>query len=296
MSELGQTLKEARETKGLSLDDLQEETKIQKRYLQAIEDGDFKQLPGDFYTRAFIKSYAEAVGLDFGELASQYAGELPEMNREHAEIHTIPPDGTEEMPAAKTVRRARSSTKGLSSFLSKAIIAVFILIAIMLIYILVTNMMSSHPGSTPNGKGNASSVSFKGSSASNAGGSSTNAGSSSPGSGSSASSVQQQSLKLDKTQGSTSTYTLSGTTKFDVLISGKNGNNTWINATDVQNGKQLAQGIASGNKSFHFDASGVQSLRLDIGSVPNTALKINGKDFTFPNQTYVQTIIINFSK
>ncbi|GGL43680.1 helix-turn-helix domain-containing protein [Sporolactobacillus putidus] len=300
MSELGQTLKEAREAKGLSLDDLQEETKIQKRYLQAIEDGDFKQLPGDFYTRAFIKSYAESVGLDFGELSAQNAGELPKMYREHTEIRTLPPDGSEEMPASRTVRRrtTRSGTDGWSSFLSKAIIAVFVLIAIMIVYILVTNLMSGHPNQTPkNGQGSASSVSFKGSSASAAssGSSSAKSGSSAQKNSSSSSSMQQ-SLKMDSTQGSTTTYTLSGTTKFAVSISATNGNSSWISATDVKSGNQLVQGIASGSKTFNFDASNVQSLRIDIGNVPNTVLKINGQDFTFPNQTIVQTIVINFTK
>lgn len=68
MSELGQQLKEARLQKGLSLDDVQEMTKIRKRYLEAIETGDYKVLPGSFYVRAFIKTYAETVGLNPDEI------------------------------------------------------------------------------------------------------------------------------------------------------------------------------------------------------------------------------------
>ncbi|WP_332237417.1 helix-turn-helix domain-containing protein [Sporolactobacillus sp. KGMB 08714] len=300
MSELGQTLKEAREAKGLSLDDLQEETKIQKRYLQAIEDGDFKQLPGDFYTRAFIKSYAEAVGVDFGELSEQNASELPQVHREPAEIRTLPPDGSEEMPASRTVRHqaARSGTKGWSSFLSKAIIAVFVLIAIMIVYILATNLMGGHSSQAPKGsQGGASSVSFKGSSSSTAkSGNSGAQSNSSAQKNNSASSSVQQSLKMDGSQGSTTTYTLSGTTKFAVSLSAAKGKSSWISATDVKSGHQLVQGIASGSKAFNFDASNVQSLRIDVGNAPNTVLKINGKNFTFPSQTIVQTIIINFNK
>ncbi len=64
MTELGNRLKEAREEKGMSLDDLQAATKIQKRYLTALEEGNYDIIPGKFYVRAFIKQYAEAVGLD----------------------------------------------------------------------------------------------------------------------------------------------------------------------------------------------------------------------------------------
>ncbi|KGX93323.1 hypothetical protein N781_11860 [Pontibacillus halophilus JSM 076056 = DSM 19796] len=75
--EIGDRLKEAREAKGLSLDDVQQETKIQKRYLQAIETGNFSIMPGKFYTRAFIRQYAEAVGLDPDEVMEEHKGELP---------------------------------------------------------------------------------------------------------------------------------------------------------------------------------------------------------------------------
>ena len=51
--EIGHMLKEEREAQQLTLDDIQEMTKIQKRYLQAIEDNNFSSLPGRFYARAF---------------------------------------------------------------------------------------------------------------------------------------------------------------------------------------------------------------------------------------------------
>ena len=67
MTELGKILKEAREAKGLSLDDLQQITKIQKRYLIGIEEGNYDMMPGKFYVRAFIKQYAEAVATVFAD-------------------------------------------------------------------------------------------------------------------------------------------------------------------------------------------------------------------------------------
>lgn len=77
MSELGRQLKEARLQKGMSLDDVQEVTKIRKKYLEAIESGDYKVLPGSFYVRAFIKTYAEAVGMNPDELLEEHGNVAP---------------------------------------------------------------------------------------------------------------------------------------------------------------------------------------------------------------------------
>ena len=77
MSELGKLLRKAREQRGYTLDDVQDITKIRKRYLEAIEEGDYKALPGSFYARAFVKSYAETVGLDAEEVFRLYQRELP---------------------------------------------------------------------------------------------------------------------------------------------------------------------------------------------------------------------------
>lgn len=82
LTELGKRLKEAREQRNMSLDDLQEITKIQKRYLIAIEQGNYVIMPGKFYVRAFIRQYAEAVGLHADELFEQYAHEIPTTQQE----------------------------------------------------------------------------------------------------------------------------------------------------------------------------------------------------------------------
>lgn len=77
MNEIGQKLREARIEKGYTLDDLQQITKIQKRYLSSIEEGDFDALPGTFYVRAFIKQYAQTVGVDSEALLAEYQDKLP---------------------------------------------------------------------------------------------------------------------------------------------------------------------------------------------------------------------------
>lgn len=62
MSELGRHLKEARLQKGMSLDDVQEVTKIRKKYLEAIEAGDYKVLPGSFYVGPLSKPMLKQSG------------------------------------------------------------------------------------------------------------------------------------------------------------------------------------------------------------------------------------------
>src|SRR5699024_7595769 len=87
MNEIGEILKDARIEKGYTLDDLQQITKIQKRYLQAIEDGNTDILPGRFYMRAFVKQYADIADLDGEELLEEHLTETSkEASEEFAEI------------------------------------------------------------------------------------------------------------------------------------------------------------------------------------------------------------------
>lgn len=101
MSDLGQLLKKARTQKGYTLDELQDITKIRKRYLEAIEDGNYKVLPGNFYVRAFIKSYAEAVGLEPDEVLRLFHSDIPVVHHdpvmEPIRRRSKPPGNSEKM-------------------------------------------------------------------------------------------------------------------------------------------------------------------------------------------------------
>lgn len=68
---VGTKLREARTRKRLSLGEIEDATKIRARYLRAIEDEDWDQLPGDTYARAFIRTYGNLVGLDGERLAEE---------------------------------------------------------------------------------------------------------------------------------------------------------------------------------------------------------------------------------
>ncbi|RXF75767.1 helix-turn-helix domain-containing protein, partial [Desulfovibrio sp. DS-1] len=64
LKELGIALREAREAKGLDIDDVAIRIKVSARVLRAIEDGQQDQLPHSVYARGFIKSYATVLGVD----------------------------------------------------------------------------------------------------------------------------------------------------------------------------------------------------------------------------------------
>lgn len=123
MSDLGQQLKEARLSRGLSLDDVQEMTKIRKRYLEAIESGDYKVLPGSFYVRAFIKTYAEAVGLDPDDLLTEHKQHVPE----------VAPEQTMEpvLQKRRSTRVAERNSKWLSTTLMWSFFALILVVVYM---------------------------------------------------------------------------------------------------------------------------------------------------------------------
>ena len=64
MDSIGHTLRNERQLKQLSLEELAQTTRIPIKSLQQIEADDFAQLPGDVFVRGFVRSYAKALGMD----------------------------------------------------------------------------------------------------------------------------------------------------------------------------------------------------------------------------------------
>jgi cytoskeletal protein RodZ len=61
-----------RRERGISLDQIASATKISIRSLKAIEEGDFRKLPGGIYNTSYIRQYARAVDVDESELVAVY--------------------------------------------------------------------------------------------------------------------------------------------------------------------------------------------------------------------------------
>lgn len=72
MFEIGSSLREARIRRRLDHARIEAGTKIRTRYLTALEEEQFELLPGEAYAKAFLRTYAEYLGLD-GQLYVEYS-------------------------------------------------------------------------------------------------------------------------------------------------------------------------------------------------------------------------------
>jgi Helix-turn-helix domain len=82
MFEIGTSLREARERQGLDFAQLESATKIRGKYLRALEEEQFEQLPAQTYVKGFLRTYADYLGLDgqlyVDEFNSRYGVEADE--------------------------------------------------------------------------------------------------------------------------------------------------------------------------------------------------------------------------
>ena len=73
MASLGEQLRNARESMNISLDDASNAVKISKRYLKALEEGNYSEFPAQTYIRGFLSNYAKYLGLDPKTILEQYS-------------------------------------------------------------------------------------------------------------------------------------------------------------------------------------------------------------------------------
>jgi len=85
---MGELLREARHRRGISVDEAEVQTRIRKKYLVALEEEDYSQLPEPVYARGFLQIYAEFLGID-----PEFAGKL-------YQPPASPPSSTSIRPAA----------------------------------------------------------------------------------------------------------------------------------------------------------------------------------------------------
>lgn len=95
MQHVGDILRSEREKKGLTVKDIESATSIRALYIQAIEDGEFKVIPGEVYLKGFIRNYANYLGLNGQEMVDLY--------RQSQTPASVTPETAVEVKAASTV-------------------------------------------------------------------------------------------------------------------------------------------------------------------------------------------------
>ncbi|MGH7389211.1 MAG: RodZ domain-containing protein [Candidatus Rokuibacteriota bacterium] len=104
MASLGPYLRELRERRGLSLEEMVRATRVAGRYLEALEAGDLRALPAPAFTRGFIRAWCQTVGVDAAEALSRYqamSGAMPAASRP-----AVGAPGEHEVPARSRNRGA----------------------------------------------------------------------------------------------------------------------------------------------------------------------------------------------
>ncbi|OIK11080.1 helix-turn-helix domain-containing protein [Bacillus sp. MUM 116] len=296
MTELGNRLKEARLAKNLSLDDVQSMTKIQKRYLIGIEEGNYSSMPGNFYVRAFIKQYAEALQLNPDEIFETYKNDIPITHNEEI---------TDQLSRVKSRKAISEGNSKFFDVLPKILIGVFVIGVAGLVYYLLYSHASSNSNDSINKVNNqakieksqnleqAKATEAKNSKTTKANNNSNDSMSSGAPSGDT---KPKQDLKMVQTSGSNSTYTLSNTDKFEVkLVS--NGQ-TWVN---IKNGKGYSffQGMltTNGTKSKTVDLSKENQAVLIVGKTLDTDIYVNDQKLEYavaPSKMVTQRITIQY--
>jgi cytoskeletal protein RodZ len=87
---IGEKLRLERETRGIALREISEQTRISMRYLEAIETDDYQRLPGGIFNRSFIRAYAKYIGYDEHSAMEDYARTLRERGESDEESSTKP--------------------------------------------------------------------------------------------------------------------------------------------------------------------------------------------------------------
>src|SRR4051812_16728019 len=73
MFEIGNSLREAREKRGIEIAQVEQATKIRGKYLRQLEDEQFDTLPSETYVKGFLRTYADYLGLDGQLYVDEYS-------------------------------------------------------------------------------------------------------------------------------------------------------------------------------------------------------------------------------
>ncbi|MGC9346858.1 MAG: helix-turn-helix domain-containing protein [Anaerolineae bacterium] len=91
---LGIWLRRTREAHQMDLEDVEQALRIRRRYLQALEMGDYEALPGAIQARGFLRNYARFLGLPVEDALARYDAEARGVPVQPRELEVAPPSRT----------------------------------------------------------------------------------------------------------------------------------------------------------------------------------------------------------
>lgn len=274
----------------MSLEDLMAVTKIQKRYLLAIEQGNYDIIPGKFYVRAFIKQYAEAVGLNPEQLFEEFRKDVPSTYNDEVsdKLSNIKPQRELPKPASKVLE-----------LLPTILIIGGIIVVIAIIYVIVQAV--NHDSGQKNNqaapqqsesKYEVSEDSSLAKDQKKKEKASSDDKEKSSKKDDSSKDDETVSLKATNTEGSTTTYEVSGADEMELKISASQA--SWLRVRD-ESGKVLKMGELKDGDSFKTDLSDLSQVDIRLGNASGIDIKVNDETLKYeldPKNTMTQNIVI----
>ncbi|MFC0296766.1 helix-turn-helix domain-containing protein [Geobacillus jurassicus] len=279
MTELGKRLREAREEKNMSLDELQEMTKIQKRYLIGIEEGNYAIMPGNFYVRAFIRQYAEAVGLDPDELFEQYKQDIPQSYQD---------DIPQTLSRVKTRQQLSAEGAKWLDWLPKVIVAAVVIGAAVLVWVLLQRGAVNEPPTKTSPKTaevekpkhspleQAEKQEQTKEPKNGAGGENEQP---TPADKEEKPTSPAMALNVTEKSGNTATIEVENAGSFSIELTSKGA--SWVAVYNTK-GHTFYSGNLTNGQTKTFDLSAESEVWVRIGRTPDVDMKVNGQPFAYP--------------
>lgn len=284
LTELGTRLKEARLAKGYSFDDLQEITKIQKRYLMGIEEGNYSIMPGAFYVRAFIKQYAEAVGLDADQLLTEYRKDVPEVQKEEVA------QSFSKSPSRR--KMASSSSSKTMEAMPKVIAGLFVIVILIVITTLYMQKLDNIPNVTEDEN---KPIEYE----------------QNPNSGETNKPVEPeeddqtdeepavtepvepvvtQAISTGTVEGENTTYEVTGTETLNIRV--EVSGDTWVGIRNEQRQEQVAAKVYKAGEIIENDSTANAYARIRLGNSKVAKIYVNDVELTYTQDRVAQNIIL----
>ncbi|HYY05737.1 MAG TPA: helix-turn-helix domain-containing protein [Candidatus Limnocylindria bacterium] len=125
MPDIGPSLREARMRARIDISEIESETKIRAKYLRALENEEWDLLPGPTYVKSFLRTYAEALGLDGKLLVEEY--KLRHERLSDVELQPIAPPSTRDRHRGPAGRRGLPRGAIVGLVIAGLLIALYVL-------------------------------------------------------------------------------------------------------------------------------------------------------------------------